>query len=126
MHTKHPINTSFATNQCCTSKLSLGVAVISITLDKSSLAETHLAAHDVEDENSDTIVTVEGTTGSLNNLPITRLSHLWWAGTTLRLLHKLLDMLENSLNKTPRRLRVIESDVIGDSVKVTESRFSPD
>ena len=26
MNTKHPINASFATNQCCTSKLSLGVA----------------------------------------------------------------------------------------------------
>lgn len=27
MDTKHPINASFATNQCCTSKLSLGVGV---------------------------------------------------------------------------------------------------
>ena len=28
MDTKHPINASFATNQCCTSNLSLGVAAV--------------------------------------------------------------------------------------------------
>jgi hypothetical protein len=41
-------------------------------------------------------------------------------------LHKLLDVLKDSLNKTPCRLRVIESDVIGNGVEVMESWFSPD
>lgn len=55
-----------------------------------------------------------------------RLPHLWRTGTALRLIHKLLDVLKNSLHKTPCRLRVMESDVIGNRVEVMESRFSPD
>jgi len=47
-------------------------------------------------------------------------------GTALRLLHKLLEVLKNPLNKAPPRLRIIESDVIGKGVKIMESRFSPD
>jgi hypothetical protein len=39
---------------------------------------------------------------------------------------KLLDVLNNPLNKTPCRLLVIESDVIGNGVEVMESRFGPD
>ena len=104
----------------------LGVSVVSVTPDKSCLAETHLATHDIEHENSDAIVAVEDAARSLNNLPIARLPHLRRSGTALWLFHKLLDVLKNSLNKTPRRLRVIESDVISDGVEVMESRFSPD
>lgn len=42
------------------------------------------------------------------------------------MLHQLLDALEDTLNKTPRRLRIVESTVIGDGVEVVESGFGPD
>jgi hypothetical protein len=42
------------------------------------------------------------------------------------MLHKLLDVLKDSPNKMPRRLRVIESDVIGNGVEIMEGGFSPD
>jgi hypothetical protein len=40
--------------------------------------------------------------------------------------HKLLDVLKNPLNRTPRRLLVVERDVISDGVEVMKSRLSPD
>ncbi len=42
------------------------------------------------------------------------------------MLHKLLDVLKDSLHKTARCLRVIQSDVIGNRLEVMESRFGPD
>ena len=108
------------------SHLRLGLSVVSVTLDKPGLAETHLTAHDVKDEDSLAVVAVENATRCLDNLAVTRLPHLRGTGTTLGLLHKLLDVLKNSLNKTACRRRVIESDVIGNGVEVMESRFSPD
>jgi hypothetical protein len=104
----------------------LGVSVVTITLDKPGLAETHLAAHDVKHERSLAVVAVENATRSLDNLAVARLPHLRGTGTALWLLHKLLDVPEDSLNETTRRLRVIESDVIRNGVEVMESGFSPD
>ncbi len=104
----------------------LGVSVVSVTLDKSRLAETHLTTHDVKNEDARAVVAIEHATRCLDNLAVTRLSHLRRTGTALGLFHKLLNVLEDSLNKTPRRLRVIESDVIGNGVEFMESRFSPD
>ncbi len=104
----------------------LGVAAVPVTLDKPGLAETHLSAHDVKHEHSLAIVAVKNSTWSLDNLAVARLSHLGRTGTALRVLHKLLNVPENPLNKTPRRRRVFESDVIGNGVEVMESRFRPD
>jgi len=108
------------------SHLRLGLSVVSVTLDKPGLAETHLTARDVKDEDSLAVVAVENATRCLDHLAVTRLPHLRGTGTTLGLLHKLLNVLKNSLNKTACRRRVIESDVIGNGVEVMESRFSPD
>jgi hypothetical protein len=85
----------------------------------------HLTAHDVKDGDSLAVVAGENATRGLDNLAVTRLPHLRRTGTTLGLLHKLLDVLKNSSNKTSRRLRVIESDVIRNGVELMESRFSP-
>jgi hypothetical protein len=85
-----------------------------------------LGTHDVKDEDSLAVVAVENATRCLDNLAVTRLPHLRGTGTTLGLLHQLLNVLKNSLNKTACRLRVIESDVIGNGVEVMESRLSPD
>ena len=86
----------------------------------------HLPAHDIKHKGSLAVVAVKDATWCLNNLAVTRLPHLRRTGTALRLLHELLNVPKDSLNKTSCRLRVIESDVIGNSVEVMESRFSPD
>ena len=104
----------------------LGASVVSVTLGKPGLAEPHLATHDVKDEHSLAVVAVENAARCLDNLAVARLPHLGRTGTTLRLLDKLPDVPEDSLNKPPCCLRVIESDVIGNGVEVMESRFSPD
>jgi hypothetical protein len=70
----------------------LSLSIVSVSLDESSPAETHLAAHYVEDENSDAIVAIKDTAGSFHNLSIARLPHLGQPRATLRLLHKLLDV----------------------------------
>ncbi len=103
----------------------LDVSVVSVRFGKLRLAETHLTAHDVKDEDCLAIEAVENATLCLDNLAVTRLAHLRRTGTALGLLHKLLDVLKNSLNQTPRGLRVIESYVIGNGIEVMESRFSP-
>ncbi|MDB6036859.1 MAG: hypothetical protein JWM99_700 [Verrucomicrobiales bacterium] len=43
-----------------------------------------------------------------------------------RMLNKLLDVPEDSLNKTLRRQRIVESDVIRDGVEPLESGSGPD
>ena len=86
------------------SKLNSGAASVSITLDQPSLAETHLAAPDVDYKYARAVVTVEHTTRCLDNLPVARPPHFWRTGATFRLLRKLPEVAEDSLAKTSCRL----------------------
>lgn len=103
-----------------------GVSLISVTLAQSALTQTHRTTHDVEHEDARAIGAVEDAAGSLDTLPVTSLPKLGWARPTLRLLRELLAVLKDSPNQTSRRLRLIESDVIGDGVEILESRFCSD
>ena len=103
----------------------LSVSVSSVTLDQPALAEAHLTTHDVEHKHSRAVVAVKRATRRLDNLAVARSPHFRRAGTALRLLRKLLDVLKNSLHETPRRLRVVERDVIGNGLEVMESWLRP-
>lgn len=72
------------------------------------------------------LFTIEDPAGRLDDLPIPSALKLRWFGATSRVDFELIDVLEDSLDEAPSCFRVIQRDVIGDGVEITECRLGPD
>ena len=90
---------------------------------KLALAEQSFRTHDVQDENLVPVITVEDAAGRLHDLTIARLPEFLRATPTLRVIHKLSDVAENSFDKLRRCNWVLQCDVVGNCVKIREGGF---
>jgi len=90
----------------------------SVAFHQPRLTEEHLSTHEVKNENPLSIVAIKNTAWSFDNLAVARQSHFRQAGAAVGMLIKLSDMLEDFPNQIACRLRVIQSDVIGNGIEV--------
>ena len=95
-------------------------------LSKQLWSQQALGAHDVEDENTPDILTVEDAAGRFDDLPIAPAFKLLGFGAAFRVVLKLVYVPEYFPNEPPCRFRIVQRDVIGDGVQIAERRFGPD
>ena len=96
-----------------------------VTLAKASGAHPHLPANDVKDKDPFAVVAVEHATGRFNDLAIAQAAEFPWHGAAFWMSGKLFHVREHPLYQAPSGFRVVESDVIGDGIKIAQGGFGP-
>jgi Circularly permutated YpsA SLOG family len=90
-----------------------------ITLPKLTRPKQPLTSHHVEYPNAFAVRAIKDPAGRLDNLPVSRTTELRWYGSALGVPFQLFDMFEDSLDKTPGGLGVVQSNVIRDRVQIS-------
>lgn len=88
--------------------------------------ELLLGAHDVKDEHLPAILAIKDAAGWLDDLSIAAAGQFRRARSTGREPPQLFHMFEHALDQRPRRVRVLNGDVVRDGVKIAERRLGPD
>jgi len=85
---------------------------------KNAHAQKPLPSHYIQDVNTVVVMPVENPARTLNKLPVAPALEFLGFGPELGVVREQVDVLENALYKLPRRLWVVEGDVICNDVKV--------
>jgi hypothetical protein len=80
----------------------------------------------VEDEHLSSVHAIEDTTGRLDDLSIAVAGQFRRLRTARWKSPQLLDVAEHALDQRRGGFRVVQSDVVGDGVEVTQRRLRPD
>lgn len=89
--------------------------------------EKAFCAHDMHDEDGRPVKTVEDPAGRLHDLAITSAcAKLPGAAATFRVISQLPSMLNDSLDQRARGTWILNGDVVGDCLKISNRRLCPD
>ncbi len=72
----------------------------------------------MQDEDLAPIKAVEDAARWLHDLTIAGAPKFWWTTTALRVIRQLLNKAKDALNKLGRSNRVLQRNVVGDSIQV--------
>ena len=84
------------------------------------------APHDVNDENRFGLDAIEDSQWRNDQVPIDRSFEVFGMGAELREFEQSFGVFENLSDEISSGLRLIQRNVIGDSIEVLKSRFGPD
>ena len=96
-----------------------------VTLAKAAEAQLPFSADDVKDKDSPTFVAVEHAAGEPDDLAIARAAKLPRHRPAFGLIGELFYVCEDPLDKATGCFRLVESDIVGDGIKVAQGRFGP-
>lgn len=86
----------------------------------------HFAPKNVENEYLLAVKPIENAARRFHDLAISESAKLGNPGPAFGLLNQLSDVLEKPPHQFPRRVRLIERDVISDRIEITEGWLRPD
>ena len=96
-----------------------------VALAKAVRALLPFSSDDVNDKDALAVVAVKHAAGGLDDLAVAMTAKLPRHRPAFGVSGELFHVFEDPLDETACGLRLVEGDIVGDGVKVTQGRFSP-